>query len=127
MARIFDAVQQYVGDTLRAANGKHRAAMAKWRESVKLATAKGEGQKLVKLLRDKPEQPELDDATAGIIGPFRSFLDDVSVAWRAARKHTMSVYGSGKAKGDVVWTGTLSSLVSRKPAKGALAKGRRIR
>ena len=126
-AGIIDAVQVVIGQAIRSDLAKHRNELSSWSKAVKAATDSGNAGKVLSLLKSKPEQPDLSDATAEFIGPFVRFLDSAKAAWASARKHTLAVYGSGKAKGDVVWTGTLSSLVGRKPAKGAIAFGRRVK
>lgn len=126
-AGIIDAVQVVIGQAIRSDLAKHRSDLSDWSKAVKAATDSGDASKVLGLLKSKPVQPELSDDTAEFIGPFVRFLDSAKAAWASARKHTLAVYGAGKSKGDVVWTGTLSSLVGRKPAKGAIAFGRRVR
>ena len=126
-AGIADAVQTVIGQAIRSDLATHRAELSAWRDSVEEATDKGDADRLIGLLKAKPEKPELSDETAKFIGPFVRFLDSAKAAWASARKHTLAVYGSGKSKSEVVWTGTLSSLVGRKPAKGVIAFGRRVR
>lgn len=126
-AGIIDAVQVIIGQAIRSDLAKHRNELSDWSKAVKVATDLGDAENVLNLLSHKPEKPELSDKTAEFIGPFVRFLDSAKAAWASARKHTLAVYGAGKSKGDVVWTGTLSSLVGRKPAKGAIAFGRRVK
>lgn len=125
-AGMIDAVQVTIGQAIRSDLAEHRSKVADWSKAVKAATDSGDASKVLSLLKSKPEQPELSDTTAEFIGPFVRFLDSAKAAWQSARKHTLAVYGTGKSKSEVVWTGTLSSLVGRKPAKGAIALGRRV-
>lgn len=126
-AGIIDAVQVVIGQAIRSDLAKHRSELSGWSKSVKDATDAGDGTKVLRLLKGKPEQPDLSNKTAEFIGPFVRFLDSAKAAWASARKHTLAVYGSGKTKADVVWTGTLSSLVGKRPARGAIALGRRVK
>ncbi len=100
--------------------------MREWREDVAKAVAKGDGKRLVALYGDMPTAPDEPEAEATRLAPFRSFLTDVRREWSAAKRHTLAVYGGGKRKGDIVWTGTLAALVGKRPAKGVIAKGRRV-
>lgn len=126
-AGIIDAVQFIIGQAIRSDMTKHRAKLSAWSQALKLATDNGEAGKVIGFLRSKPEKPELSDETSEFIGPFVKFLDTAKAAWQSAKRHTLSVYGTGDSKAEVVWTGTLSSLVGKKPAKGAIALGRKVR
>lgn len=125
-AGIIDAVQFVIGQAIRSDLAKHRIDLANWSKAVKTATDRGDADIVLRLLGHKPEKPELSDETAEFIGPFVRFLDSAKAAWASARKHTLAVYGAGKSKSEVVWTGTLSSLVGKRPAKGVIALGRRV-
>ena len=126
-AAIADAVQVVIGQAVKSDLSKYTDQLSDWRGKVKAATDRGEAKVLIGLLKVKPERPELSDAAAEFIGPFESFLDKVRESWNGARKHILKVYGSGNKKSDIVWTGTLSSLIGRRPVKGAIAFGRRVR
>lgn len=125
-AGIIDAVQVVIGQAIRGDLSNHRIELATWNKAVKAATDEGKATKVMSLLKSKPEKPELSDETAEFIGPFVRFLDQAKAAWASARKHTLAVYGAGKSKADVVWTGTLSSLIGKRPAKGVIALGRKV-
>ena len=127
MAGIVDAIQLIIGQSIRDDMKDYRVLLSDHNKAVKAATDKGEAKVVIGLLKDRPEKPELSDHTAEFIGPWTDWMDALSDAWKAAKKHTLSVYGTGSDKGNVVWTGTLSRLIGRKPAKGAIALGRRIR
>lgn len=126
-ASIADAVQVVIGQAVKSDLTKYSTELSEWRTEVKKRTDNNDADGLIGLLKVKPEKPELSDATAEFIGPFEAFLTNVRESWGHARKHILKVYGSGNKKSDIVWTGTLSSLIGRKPVKGAIAFGRRVR
>ena len=126
-AGISDAVQVVIGQAVKADLAKYTAELSDWRAKVNAASDNEDGPVLIGLLKVKPERPELSDEAADFIAPFEAFLSDVAGAWLSARKHILKVYGSGNRKSDIVWTGTLSSLIGRRPVRGAIAFGRRVR
>lgn len=126
-AGIVDAIQLIIGQAIRDDMVDYRVLLSDHNKALKVATDNGDAKAVIGLLKDRPEKPELSVATAEFIGPWVEWFDVLSDAWKAAKKHTLSVYGLGSDKGNVVWTGTLSSLIGRKPAKGAIALGRRVR
>lgn len=126
-AGIADAIQYIIGQAIRDDLAHYRTELASYNKSLKAATDSGDAKAVIGLLKSKPEKPELSDACTDLIEPWVEWFEVLSDAWKAAKKHTLSVYGTGSDKGNVVWTGTLSSLIGRKPAKGAIALGRRVR
>jgi hypothetical protein len=124
---IWDACAEFVGQEIRADLAGYRAELKVWSEQVKQATQDGQAKQLVTLMQNKPVKPDLSPDVAERIAPFEAFLSTVQAAWSGARKHTLSVFGTGKNKGQVIWTGTLSSLTRRTPKSGVIAKGRRVR
>ena len=127
MAGIMDAIQLIIGQAIREDLKDYRILLSDHNKAVKAATDNGDAKAVIGLLKSRPEKPELSDSTAEFIGPWTDWMDALSDAWKAAKKHTLSVYGTGSDKGNVVWTGTLSSLIGRRPAKGAIALGRKVR
>lgn len=124
---IWDACAAYVGQEKRAAFADYRSALSVWSVRLKaLLDRKGGSEQIGQHLRAKPVTPELPSDTAERIAPFIAFMGTMQAAWSGARKHTMTVFGTGKAKGQIIWTGTLSSLTRKTPTTGIIAKGRRI-
>lgn len=126
---IWDACTEYVGQELRAAFVGYRKDLSVWNARLKTLVERGTGGKagdLVTHMRSKPVKPDVPSDVAARIAPFESFLTLMKAGWSGARRHTLSVFGTGKGKGSIIWTGTLSSLTRTRPNTGVIAKGRRI-
>ncbi len=126
LCTIWDACTAYVGQQTSAAYKVYNADLKRWRSNMEMAVAENNGPSVLVLLRNKPVKPDLPDAVADQIAPYLAFLATVRGAWAGARKHTLAVHGSGKLKGQIIWTGTLSSLTRTSPANGVIAKGRKV-
>ena len=125
-ATIVDACQQIVRQATSDNQAAWRAAKAKYRAAISAAVDSRDKAALLLLMRAPiGPKPDMPADVAKSIAPYVAFIAFASTAWQAARKHTLAVYGPRKADG-IVWTGTLSSLVGRKPAKGRIAFGCRI-
>ena len=124
---IYDACNAFVNQVKRGEYMIYNACMKQWNSEFSAASEAGNGKLLVRLLRDRPIKPDLSDEAAATIAPFIQILTTLAAAWSGAKKHTMSVFGTGQAKASVIWTGTLSSLTRKTPKIGVIAKGRRIR
>lgn len=126
---IWDACTEFVGQEVRAALAGYRKDMVVWNLRLKTLVERGTSGKagdLVTHMRNRPVKPDLPSDVAERIAPFESFLTLMKAGWSGARRHTLSVFGSGKAGKSIIWTGTLSSLTRTRPTTGVIAKGRRI-
>lgn len=126
LCRVWDACKGYVSQVTSAANASYNADLRVWTDAVKGAVAAGHDAVLLRLMTNKPVKPDLPDAVAEQIAPFVQFMQVMRGAWIGAKKHTLSVFGTGKTKGAIIWTGTLSSLTRTSPTTGVIAKGRRV-
>lgn len=126
---IWDACSDYVSQEIRAALAGYRKDLTVWSARLKTLIERGTDGKagdLVTHLRNKPVKPDLPSDVAARIAPFEAFLTLMKAGWSGARRHTLSVFGTGKGKGSIIWTGTLSSLTRTRPTTGVIARGRRI-
>ena len=116
---VIDAVQAFVKQETSAAFAAHRAAVKRHKAQLDAAVAADNGDEVLRLMSAKPEKPENPDGIDERMEPFASFLTAASAAWTGAKRHTFTAR-EGK---DVIWTGTLGSVVAKRPRSGRIAAG----